>query len=61
MEDISKMDREAGVRAQTDADIGTAQSSIALNPRYSSESKHLNEHTAKRRRKREVRRCILDR
>jgi hypothetical protein len=59
MEDISKMDWEAGVkrRRRLAADIGTAQGSIALKPRYSSESKHLNGHTAKPRIKKEERRC----
>ena len=39
-------------------DLGTAESNIGSKPRYSSESKHLNEHIAKRGRKGEEGRCI---
>jgi len=64
MENVSKMDREAGVRAQTarvSADIGTVQCSIALNPRSFSESKHLKEHTAETKEKRGRKALYMDR
>ena len=58
---ISKADREAGVSVcpRLTADSGIAQSSTALKPRYSSESKHLNEHKGEKGKKGVV--CGFDR